>query len=410
MVSEWLFTMCNMPGTVRQPAAPPGVIRELERMPAMRAVNSCNIFKGLRTAAALTAIAGVLAQAPACAQAAGAVASTPHNYRDKNFDYFVTGDPAVPRAKPTQFLLALMGGGGSVDAAFQAIASHAGGGHILILRAVADDSFDAEDGDYGVSFTTKWGPVASAETITFHNRQAAYDPRVLAALRGADGIFIAGGDQGNYVRYWKGTPVQEALNAHVRADRPVGGSSAGLAILGHYSYPCLDGISLESKVALADPFNASVMLEQDFMHFRGLEQAITDSHFSARSRLGRSIVFLARLNQQRAPPAIFGLGIDEKTALLIDTNGQAQLAAGSAGSAWLTRLTRPPSTLSRGQPLSVRGVQVVRLGPDSRLDLKTRTVQHPLAATEVAIERGVPSEDSLTAAMMLRDKVPPDED
>ncbi len=91
----------------------------------------------------------------------------PHNYRDKNFDYFVTGDPALPRATHTRFLLALMGGGGSVDAAPQAIAAHAGGGHIVILRAVSDDSFDPEDGDYGVSFTTKWGPVSSAETITF---------------------------------------------------------------------------------------------------------------------------------------------------------------------------------------------------------------------------------------------------
>ncbi len=349
-------------------------------------------------------------QAQAQQAAPMSVAQQPHNYRDKNFDYFVTGDPALPRAAHTQFMLALMGGGGSVDAAYQAIAAHAGGGHIVILRAVADDSFDPEDGDYGVSFANKWGPVSSAETITFHNRKAAYDPRVLAAIRGADGIFVAGGDQGNYIRYWKGTPVQEALNAHVHADRPIGGSSAGLAILGHYSYPCLDGISLESKVALADPFNSSVMLESDFMHFRGLEHAITDSHFSARSRLGRSIVFLARLNQGQARPAIFGLGIDEKTALLVDGAGIARLAAGSAGSAWLTVLTEPASTLTRGQPLTLKGIQVVRLGPASTLELKTHTVQQPLASTELSINRGVPAPDSLTAKMILRDKVPPGED
>ena len=69
----------------------------------------------------------------------------------------------------------------------------------------------------------EWGPVASAETITFHNREASSDPRVLKALHDADGIFLAGGDQANYVRYWKGTGVQEALNAHVKANRPIGG-------------------------------------------------------------------------------------------------------------------------------------------------------------------------------------------
>ena len=359
---------------------------------------------------ALCLLSGLPGPGAARADTPTVVAQKPHNYRDKNFDYFVTGDPALPRAPHTQFLLALMGGGGSVDAAYKAIATHAGGGHIVILRAVADDSFDPEDGDYGVSFSTKWGPIASAETITFHNRQAAYDPRVLAALKGADGIFIAGGDQGNYVRYWKGTPVQEALNAHVRANRPIGGSSAGLAILGHYSYPCLDGISLESKVALADPFNSSVMVETDFMHFRGLEQAITDSHFSARSRLGRTIVFLARLNQGQTKPGIFGLGIDEKTALLVDDAGHAQLAAGSVGSAWLVLPTQPAITLTAGQPLTIKGVQIVRLGPQSTLELKTHTVQRALASTEVSIDHGVPSRDALTAAMMLRDKVPPGED
>jgi cyanophycinase len=376
----------------------------------MVAGNNHNIINDLFAITVLALLTFLLGQGPSRANNAQIVAQKPHSYRDKNFDYFVAGDPTLPRAAHTQFMLALMGGGGSVDAAYQAIATHAGGGHIVILRAVADDSFDPEDGDYGVSFATTWGPVTSAETITFHNRQAAYDPRVLAALRGADGIFIAGGDQGNYIRYWKGTPVQEALNAHVRADRPIGGSSAGLAILGHYSYPCLDGISLESKVALPDPFNSSVMLEKDFMHFRGLEQVITDSHFSARSRLGRSIVFLARLNQGQAKRGIFGLGIDEKTALLVDGSGRAQLAAGSAGSAWLTVLTQPAITLTPGEPLTIKGIRIVRLGPDSTLELKTHTVQQALAATEVSIDHGVPSHDSLTAAMMLRDKVPPDED
>ena len=201
--------------------------------------------------------------------AADAADQKAHNYRDKNFDYFVAGDPSLPRARHTQFALALMGGGGRVDAAFRAIAANAGGGHIVVLRAVDDDSFDADDGDYGISFTTHWGPVASAQTIVFHNREASSDPRVLAALQGADGIFIAGGDQSNYIRYWKGTPVQEALNEHVRAGRPIGGSSAGLAILGHYSYTAMDGGSMESKVALPDPFSPGVTLESDFMHFRG---------------------------------------------------------------------------------------------------------------------------------------------
>lgn len=348
----------------------------------------------------LAAFAGNTFAARASAQA--------HDYRDSNYDYFVAGDPAAPRAAHTEFMLVLMGGGGIVDSAYAAIARHAGDGHIVILRAVSDDSFDPQDGQLGVKFATQWGPVLSAETITFHNRAAAFDPRVLAALEGADGIFIAGGDQANYIRYWKGTPVQAVLNAHVRANRPIGGSSAGLAILGHYSYTALDGGSLESRVALADPCGSAVTLESDFLHYRWLEDVITDTHFSKRSRLGRLIVFVARLGQEH-PGKVYGLGVDEQSALLVGADGIGQLAQGSKGSAWVVMPQRPASTLSAGQPLSIRDVRIVRLDQDSRIDLRTRQIAHPAAQTLESINRGVAAANPLVSGMMLRSIVPPDE-
>ncbi|MBS0570771.1 MAG: Type 1 glutamine amidotransferase-like domain-containing protein, partial [Proteobacteria bacterium] len=171
--------------------------------------------------------------------------------RDAHFDYFVSGDPAAPRAAHTERGYALMGGGGSVDAAFRFLAERAGHGHIVVLRAASpEDAYDPTDGDIDEDFVKRWGPVASAQTIVFRSREAASDPRVLAVLHGADGIFLAGGDQSRYVRYWKGTPVNVALDAHVRANRPIGGSSAGLAVLGGHGYSAFDGGSMESRVAL----------------------------------------------------------------------------------------------------------------------------------------------------------------
>ncbi len=331
------------------------------------------------------------------------------NYRDKNFDYFVSGDPALPRAAHTDFTLALMGGGGIVDAAYAAIAMHAGRGHIVILRAVADDSFDPQDGDLGKNYMTTWGPVLSAETIVFHNRDAAFDHRVIAALRGADGIFLAGGDQGNYIRYWRGTPVQDALNAHVLAGRPIGGSSAGLAILGHYSYTCLDGESMESKTALGDPFHSGVTIESDFLHLRWLESVITDTHFSARSRLGRLIVFVARINQDHPADKVFGIGVDEKTALLVSADGMGRIAAGSAGSAWIVMPQQPATTLSKGQPLTIKDIRIVRLNQASSINLHSREISRPTTVVIDAIERGIPAADALTSPLMLRNAVPSDE-
>lgn len=333
----------------------------------------------------------------------------PHNYRDKNFDYFVSGDPRKPRAAHTQFGLALMGGGGSVGAAYKFIADHAGSGHIVILRAVHDDSFDAEDGDYGEDFVKKWGPVASAETIVFHNRDASKDPRVLKALHDADGIFLAGGDQANYVRYWKGTKVQELLNAHVQANRPIGGSSAGLAILGHYSYTAFDGGSMESKNALADPYNSGMTLESDFLHYKFLESVITDTHFSRRARLGRLIAFLSRLDKDNPAAKIFGIGVDEHTALLIGVDGVGRLAPGSAGSAWIVMPQKPASVLKAGQPLSLSDLRLVRLGADSSIDLKTRAIQKPGAEAVIDLDKGKLTRESIASKMIERDAPAPDE-
>jgi beta-aspartyl-peptidase (threonine type) len=359
--------------------------------------------------AAYAAMLLMLATLPGRLFAAAPPAAGAHDYRDKNFDYFVSGDPSAPRAAEPYFTLALMGGGGSVDAAFAALARGAGHGHLVILRAVGDDSFDPDGGDYGRSFLTTWGPVASAETLVFHNRQASYDPRVLATLAHADGIFLAGGDQAQYIRYWKGTPVQQALNDHVRANRPLGGSSAGLAILGHYSYTALDGGSLESKVALPDPFSSAVTLESDFLHARFLGDVITDSHFSARGRLGRLIVFVARLDGQRGDLKVLGVGIDERSALLIDGRGIGRLADGSAGSAWLVHATGAPQVLRAGAPLSADGVQVTQIGPSSSIDFADGRVSQPVAHASATIRAGVPAADPLLDPRILRTVVPASE-
>jgi cyanophycinase len=328
-------------------------------------------------------------------------ASGAQNYRTPDFDYFVTGDPSLPHAAHTTYGLALMGGGGSVEAAFRFIAAHGGHGHMVILRAVHDDSFDPKDGDYGDSFATQWGPVTSAETIVFHDRKAAFDPRVIKALHEADGIFLAGGDQANYVKYWKGTPVQRELNAHVRANRPIGGSSAGLAVLGHFSYTALDGGSLESKVALRQPGDASVTLEDDFLHFRGMDHVITDTHFSRRCRLGRLIVFVSRINAEHPNAHAFGVGVDEKTALLVEGDGIARLAEGSTGSAWVVQA---PGVLDYKVPLSLE-VRVERLAAGSALHVDSGDVDGVAAESTEAIENGQPTGHSPATSIMLRSSV-----
>lgn len=357
------------------------------------------LLAGLATGAFMSAIASASAQ-PALRNL----------YRDANFDYFASGDPAASRAAHTERGYALMGGGGSVDAAFRFLAGHAGHGHIVILRAAsADAAYDPTDGDIDEDFVKRWGPVVSAQTIVFRSRAASSDPRVLAVLRGADGIFLAGGDQSRYVRYWKGTPVNELLDAHVRANRPIGGSSAGLAILGGHGYTALDGGSMESRVALADPFDAGMTLESDFLHFPGLEDLIADTHFSARSRLGRLLAFVARLRSESNAAHVFGIGVDEHTALLVGGDGIGRLAQGSAGAAWVVLPSIPARPLEHGKALSIDKWRLVRMNGASSIDLATRNIEKPDAEATISLAGGKLTKPSIASPILRRRATPPDE-
>jgi cyanophycinase len=312
---------------------------------------------------------------------AGGLLARPADGAPADYDYWAVGDPAAATPGRTETGLMLMGGSDDVDAAFRWFIQRAGGGRIVILRASGSD-------DYNDYLFKQLGGVVSVESVRFHNRAAAHDPRVLAIIRRADGIFLAGGDQANYVNFWRGTPVNDALDAHVRAGRPIGGTSAGLAILGACSYGSLDGGSLLPEVALHDPLGPAVTLVKDFLHLPYLEHVITDSHFSARHRLGRLVTFVARLAAEQDDPALFGIGIDEKTALCIDARGEGRVFTGAQGRAWLVFPRQPAETLVAGRPLRIADVRVVTLDPDSRFDLKTRAIQRPAAAYRASAQDG----------------------
>ncbi|HEY9540973.1 MAG TPA: cyanophycinase [Luteimonas sp.] len=307
----------------------------------------------------------------ACLLSGAVIAAPPAPVAEGDgYRYYAIGDLDAARPGPVEPGLLLVGGGQWPLDAFRWMIARAGHGHLVVLRA--SGAAEAQD-----EFYTQIGGVASAQTFVFSDRKAASDPAVLAALEAADGIFIAGGDQSNYVRYWKGTPLAAALDRHVRAGKPLGGTSAGLAILGAWAYGAMDGGSMTSEVALRDPFDPGVTLVGDFLHLPYLEHVITDSHFARRDRLGRLVVFVARLRGEGVAD-VAGLGIDEGAALCIDSDGVGRLYPGEQdGFAWLVRPTQAPGRLERGQPLEVDGVRVTGIGADSRLRLPGLEVQAP---------------------------------
>lgn len=312
-----------------------------------------------------------------------------------DYQTWITGNPDDARPAATRPGLFLSGGGGDVAAAWRWFVSCAGGGDIVVLRASGGDGYQ----DY---VFREIGGVDSVQTIVFNQPAAARDPQVLAALAAADGIFMAGGDQAKYITFWRGTPVMDALNAHLRAGKPLGGTSAGLAVMGGHYFSALKD-TITSEAALRDPFDERVTLGQDFIAAPGLARVITDSHFMARARLGRLITFLARIetsgvsekfdSARPARPQILGLGIDEATAACVEPDGSVQIHSEKKGLAWLVVPSQLPEKLVRGQPLAVRGVDVIGLGPETRFNLLTLTVDRPAALRRVRAESGRLVED-----------------
>ncbi len=309
-------------------------------------------------------------------------AATGPALRAADYTYYVTGDARDARPASTSGGLLLMGGGGDVDAAFRWFVRQAGGGDIVVLRASGADGYN----DY---LSTKIGGVDSVETILFHNRAAADDPRVLEVIRAADGIWLAGGDQSRYVNFWKGNAVGAALAAHVRAGKPLGGTSAGLAVLGEFVFSATETGSLTSEIALRDPFDRRLTLERDFLHLDLLRGVITDSHFMPRRRLGRSLAFLARLMADRTGDRLVGIGVDEKTALAVEADGRARVFSDDpAARVWLMLPTRPAEVLAPGQPLTFRDVRLIALGRESNVDLPKLAFEKPAAVSVVSVIAG----------------------
>lgn len=324
--------------------------------------------------------------APLLAAAASVAVSLcgPSAVAQSGYRHYAIGDLDTPTTATRSGGLLLMGGGERNLDAMKWFFAHAGQGHIVILRA----SFGPEIGE---EFYRKIGGIRSAETFVFRNRKAAYDPKVIAALRKADGIFIAGGDQSNYVRFWRGTPVAEALDAHVAAGKPLGGTSAGLAMLGEKLYGAMDGGSLTSAEALADPFGSANSIESDFLHLATLKGVITDTHFKERNRLGRLFAFVAKAQTGRSAEAtpMLGLGVDEDAALAVEADGTGHIHADAPdGGAWLVDGAGLRTAQGRSGPLASDHVRVTGINAASVLHLPQGTVDRPAFVRNYAVHDG----------------------
>jgi cyanophycinase len=315
---------------------------------------TCRMLVRLKALFTVTFVAGFLVLAPSTATA---TFRSGYGYRS-----WLRGSPADVHPTTTPGAM-LEGGRSDRNHAWDWFLDHAGYGDIVVICSTCDAIYN--------SYVYNLHAVDSVQTLKITKRLAAFDPFVTASVSSADGIFIAGGDQSDYVRVWKDTPVAAAIDEAVAAGRPIGGISAGLAVLGQYAFGA-EKNTIVSRKALSNCFNRKITLEKDMLAVPQLTSTITDSHFSARDRTGRLLTFLARTIRDGWTSDAKGIGVDEDTAALVDADGNVHVVG--EGAAWFLRLgSSDVTTCEPGQPLTSRFVPVSVIDKDATFDLASWT-------------------------------------
>jgi cyanophycinase len=292
----------------------------------------------------------------------------------KHYSYFRLGNPNDISASTTPGTV-LMGGGTDVDAAFQWMCQRSGGGDFLVIRATGTDAYNP--------YIQQLCPTEnSVSTLIIPNRTAASDPFVVNAIQKAEALWIAGGDQSNYINFWKDTPVEAELNNLIARGAPIGGTSAGMNVLSQFLYSALASQGVTSSQALADPFNRYITLDRDFVNVSILAGLLDDPHFVTRDRMGRDLAFMCRafLNGWSAAPR--NIAIDEQTALLIDGSGNGTVVGIST--VYFMQAPGAPELCQTKMPLTYHNIAVYRINASGTFNLANWTGTGGVAYTITA--------------------------
>ena len=279
----------------------------------------------------------------------------------KKYSYFRVGN-ANNVVTSTTAGTVLMGGGTDVDAAFQWMCQKSGNGDFLVIRATGTDAYNP----YIQQLCPNENSVA---TLIIPNLAAASDPFVISTIQNAEALWIAGGDQSNYINFWKGTPVQTEINAVIARNAPIGGTSAGMNVLTQFVYSALASQGATSSQSLADPFNKYITLDRDFANVANLQGIIGDPHFVTRDRMGRDLAFMCRIYTNGWSNTPRDIAIDERTALLIDASGHGTIVGTST--AYFMQAPGAPAVCAPKTPLTYTNISVYRIDANGTFNLAT---------------------------------------
>lgn len=201
-------------------------------------------------------------------------------------------------------MLCLMAIGGALDRKSPHILQEfirRSGGEQARLLIIPQASSLADTGEFYRTAFANLGMRQPVEVLTCTERSQADASANIQAVRSADGIFIAGGNQMRLTSLFGGTKLEAELLAAYRRGTVLAGTSAGAAVL--------------SKVMLAFGRSGPTPRQGQAQFTPGFgftERVIFDQHFRQRDRLGRLIYAVT------THPGLLGVGVDENTAVILE--------------------------------------------------------------------------------------------
>ncbi|MBN8565335.1 MAG: T9SS type A sorting domain-containing protein [Flavobacteriales bacterium] len=243
---------------------------------------------------------------------------TPFFLNAQGYTSYFTGNTTNITTTP-EFGVCLMGGASENDEAMKWLLQKANGGDVVVLRSSGSNGYN----NYlysGLGVT-----VNSVETLVITSVAGATNPYVLDKVANAEMIWFAGGDQWNYVSYFKNNALEDLINNHINIkNAPIGGTSAGMAILGGKYFNAQNG-SVTSTQAMNNPYHPNITLGyDDFLSVPYLTDVITDTHYDNPDRRGRQSTFIARFKSDFNFD-VKGIASNEYVAVCIDADGKARV-------------------------------------------------------------------------------------
>jgi cyanophycinase len=200
--------------------------------------------------------------------------------------------------------------------------------------------------------------VARVSGLRPETREEANDPATVEALRNVTGIFMTGGNQLRLSSVIGGTKLGSAiLDAHGRGIVVAGTSAGASAVATHMMAFGSSGATPKNRMA-----HVSVGLGL-------LVNVVVDQHFEQRTRLGRLLAVVAQ------SPSLIGLGLDEDTAAIIDSQDILEVIGRGAvtivdGSDVITDAFQTTGH----KPMMVSNARLHSLPSGYRFDLRARRV------------------------------------